>query len=193
MCPVGRLSTIRFIKQISVTACVLAFALVLVGCGTPASSLASPSAVATVSSTPSASPAPTGAITGALGFPSDFIPPSTVYAVNVADRRIFFSVDTPRYPLPMSVTMTPPSYTITGIVPGTYNVFAYRNDDRTYDRGGPGLHSRFFLTCAPPPAPSSCNDHTLLPVLVTSGQTVANVDVKDWIYDALKTTFPPRP
>ena len=180
-------------RKISVTACVLASAISLVGCGTPASSLASPSGVATVNPTPSPSLTPPGAITGQLGYPSDFIPPVTVYAVNVADKRIFFSVDTPRYPPAVIAPGPQAMYTITGIVPGTYNVFAYRNDDVSNDRGGPGLHSQFFQTCAPPPAPSSCNDHTLLPVLVNSGQTVAGVDVKDWYYDALKTAYPPRP
>ncbi|MEK6227644.1 MAG: hypothetical protein AABM40_15300 [Chloroflexota bacterium] len=112
----------------------------------------------------------------------------TVYAVNVADPRIFFSVETLRYP-PAVIAPGPQAiYTITGIVPGTYNVFAYRNDDVSNDRGGPGLHSRYLLLCVPPPAVASCIDHSLLPVVVTSGQTVAGIDVKDWAYDALKTS-----
>jgi hypothetical protein len=179
-------------KRISATLSVLMLTLVLAGCGSPAS-LASPSVVASPTSTPVPTAAPTGAISGQLGYPSDFIPPVTVYAVNVADPRIFFSVDTPRYPLAVVVPGPQAMYTIIGVAPGTYNVFAYRNDDVSNDSGGPGLHSQFFQTCAPPPAPSSCNDHRLLPVLVNSGQTVAGVDVKDWYYDALKTAYPPRP
>ena len=186
----GRAPTIRTMKKISAIACILTSALFLVGCGTTASSLASPSAVATVSSTPSASPAPLGAITGQLGYPAEFIPPVTVYAVNVADPRIFFSVDTLRYP-PVVIAPGPQAmYTIIGIVPGTYNVFAYRNDDVS---NGPGLHSQYLLKCVPPPATAICTDHSLLPVVVTGGQTVAGIDVKDWYYDRLKTSYPPRP
>ena len=167
--------------------------LAVAGCGTPASSLASPSVVATASSTPAAATAaPVGAITGLLQYPSDFIPPLTVYAISLTDQRVFFSVDTPRYPLPMSVTVIPPSYTITGVPPGTYNVFAYRNDVSNY-QGGPGLYSQYLLKCVPPTATAICTDHSLLPVLVKTGQTVAGIDVIDWYYDAQKTTFPPRP
>ena len=165
----------------------------LAACGTPASSLASPSVVATVRATAAPTAAPAGAITGLLQFPSDFIPPLTVYAISVTDKRVFFSVETPRYPIPMSATITPPTYTITGVVPGTYNVFAYRNDDLTYDRGGPGLYSQYLLKCKPPTATAICSDHSLLPVLVTTGQTVAGIDVIDWYYDSQKTAFPPRP
>jgi hypothetical protein len=78
---------------------------------------------------PTATAAPVGAITGQLGYPSEFIPPVTVYAVNVADPRIFFSVDTLRYPHAVIAPGPQAMYTITGIVPGTYNVFAHRNDN----------------------------------------------------------------
>jgi hypothetical protein len=181
------------VKKLSVTISVVVLALVVAGCGSPASSLPSPSLLATASATPAPTPTPPGAITGLLQFPSDFIPPLTVYAISLTDQRVFFSVETPRYPIPMSVTVIPPTYTISGVPPGTYNVFAYRNDDLTYDRGGPGLYSQYLLKCVPPTATSICSDHSLLPVLVKTGQTVAGIDVIDWYYDAQKTAFPPRP
>jgi hypothetical protein len=164
--------------------------LILAGCGTPASTLASASVVATA--TPIASPMP-GAITGQIGYPANFVPPVTVYAVNQADRRIFFSVDTLRYP-PATLLPGPQStYTITGVVPGTYIVFAYRNDHDPYDSGGPAVYSQHLLKCVPPPATAICDDHTLVPVVVQAGQTVAGIDVKDWLNNVQKVTAPPRP
>src|SRR5438132_7659561 len=63
---------------------------------TPAPVTSAPVAVtATLPSTgtPAATVAPAGAITGRLEYPSEFIPPLTVYAVSVSDPRVFFSVD----------------------------------------------------------------------------------------------------
>lgn len=193
MCLATCASTLRCMKKSSVTIFACALALVVAGCGSPASSVPPPSVVATASATPAPTAASPGAITGLLQYPSDFIPPLTVYAISLTDQRVFFSVETPRYPIPMSVTVIPPSYTITGVPPGTYNVFAYRNDDLTYDRGGPGLYSQYLLKCVPPTGTAICSDHSLLPVLVKTGQTVAGIDVIDWYYDAQKTAFPPRP
>ena len=171
-----------------------------------------PTATATATATPTASPvtptasptappptaAPTGTITGGLGYPSEFIPPLTVYAISVADQRVVFSVDTPRYPL---ATNTPPrpGYIITGVAPGTYYVLAYRNDDVNVEaKNRPGLYSRYVVQCIQPgertqPTPgTTCPpDHSLLPVTVRPGETTSQIDVKDWYYQ--QATYPPRP
>ena len=169
-------------------------------------------ATATPSATPTASPLATGTptapptavasglLTGSLGYPSEFIPPLTVYAISVADQRVFFSVDTPRYPL---ATNTPPrpSYTMTGVAPGTYYVLAYRNDDVNVEaKDAPGVYSQFVLQCLQPnaagstPAPGcSSNDHSLVPVTVRAGETVPRIDVTDWYYAPPRPSYPPRP
>lgn len=170
--------------------------LVLAGCGIRAGSVASPAVTATATAPlPSGSPAPkvaaVGTITGALGYPSNFIPPLSVYAVSVADKGIFFSVSTLRYPQPTSSGA--PGYTISGVAPGTYHVFAYRDDNDPNNHGGPGLYSQYLIKCVPPPATAVCDDHSLIAVTVNTGETVWNIDVKDWYYDAQTTTYPPRP
>jgi hypothetical protein len=159
--------------------------------------------------TPSPSPSPGGAITGALAYhteragrtvTSNYVPPFTVYALSVDDHRKFFSVDTPRYEGNV-LAGTRPSYTISGVAPGTYYVLAFRNDDVSGDRqakDSPPVHSRYVLECIQPversaPQRAICrNDHSLVPVTVRAGETVTGIDVTDWDYDE-QTTYPPRP
>jgi hypothetical protein len=171
---------------------------------TPSAASASPIA----SSSPSATAAAAGTMTGGLGYPSEFIPPLTVFAISVADQRVFFSVDTPRYgggpnASPPAATIAPgtrPMYTITGVAPGTYYVLAYRNDDVNVEaKNRPGVYSRYVLQCLQPteagstPAPgcSPPGDHSLVPVTVRAGETVSRIDVTDWYYQ--QETYPARP
>jgi len=163
---------------------------------------ATPTATATPSATPTAprTAVASGVLTGSLGYPSEFIPPLTVYAISVADQRVFFSVDTPRYPL---ATNTPPrpSYTMTGVAPGTYYVLAYRNDDVNVEaKDAPGVYSQYVLQCLQPnaagstPAPGcSSSDHSLVPVTVRASETVPRIDVTDWYYGPVSPSYPPRP
>jgi hypothetical protein len=151
------------------------------------------SAPATPVPTPTAQP---GAITGRFGYGSDFIPPVTVYAISTTDQRVWYSVDfagvgnPPRPTLPPGVTE--PTYTITGVAPGTYWVVAYRNDGQLPD---PGYYSRqpdCFRTTPRGP----CPDVTLIPVTVIAGQTVSGIDVLTWgppPPGQPSPTFPPRP
>lgn len=196
-------------KKICGSLSVLALVFVLASCGSPAGSLAAPSAVTTSSSAPVA--VAVGTITGSLGYPADFIPPTTAYAVNVADPRIFFSVDTPRYGggpgSPPSATIVPgvrPSYTIADVALGTYYVFAYRNDNDPNYRGGPALHSQFVIKCIRPALAGTavgaeCNsdtaDHSLVRVTVRAGETVSRIDIMDWTssQQVQQGTLPPRP
>jgi hypothetical protein len=168
---------------------------------TPTSTATTPASappVATVSPTPSA---PTGsAITGRFGYPSDFMPALTVYAISVNDPRVFFSVEfagfgnPPRPTLPPGVSQA--TYTLTGIAPGTYYVLAYRNDNSP----GLGVYSQHTVKCfqatqggqTSTPAPGcSANDHSLLPVTVRAGETVSRIDITDWVFQ--QNGYPPRP
>jgi hypothetical protein len=165
---------------------------------TPSATTASPPTTVTPTAPPTA--AASGVLTGSLGYPSEFIPPLTVYAISVADQRVFFSVDTPRYPL---ATNTPPrpSYTMTGVAPGTYYVLAYRNDNVNVEaKDAPGVYSQYVVQCLQPnaagstPAPGcSSTDHSLVPVTVRAGETVPRIDVTDWYYVPPRPSYPPRP
>jgi hypothetical protein len=141
-----------------------------------------------------------GAITGRFGYPSDFIPALTVYAISVNDPKVFLSVDfagvgnPPRPTPPPGVSQ--PTYTLTGIAPGTYYVLAYRNDQNS----GLAAYTRYTVECEQAtqggqfstPAPAcAANDHSLLPVTVRAGETVSRIDITDWVFQ--QNGYPPRP
>jgi hypothetical protein len=162
-----------------------------------------PAPTPTPTSSPTASPpatVQTGAITGRFGYPSDFIPALTVYAISVSDPKVFFSVDFPGYGNPPRPTLPPgvsqPTYTITGIAPGTYYVLAYRNDNNP----GIGVYTHYTVDCtqattggqSSTPAPGcAAADQSLLPVTVHAGETVSRIDITDWVFQ--QNGYPPRP
>lgn len=173
---------------------------------TPTAATASPSASGAASATARA----TGAITGRLGYPSDFVPPVTVYAISVSDPNVWFSTDTPRFGNPLSATPPPggptwpPSgpgtYLISGITPGSYYVIAYRNDNPETPglKNLPGGFTQAAAKCSssdpavPSPPPGPCPyDRSLVPVTVTAGQTVSHVDIVDWFLQG--GNYPSRP
>ena len=204
----------RYVVYATAVAAVLVLALVaVVGLRNDNTVVAPPSLTATASPTPTvavttaqvatASPTPipaTGTITGRLGYPSDFIPPLTVYAINVNDPRIFFSLDVAGFGNPPRPTVPPgesqPTYTMTGIAPGTYYVLAYRNDNNP----GIGVYTQYTVNCqqatqggqfsTPPPA-CAANDQSLLPVMVRAGETVSRIDITDWVFQ--QNGYPLRP
>ena len=119
-----------------------------------------------------------GAITGLVAYPAEGHPAMTIIAFSKTDRSIFFLVDIPQATAP---PRTP--YTITGVRPGTYNVFAYAMGN---DRAG-GAYTQ-YVKCG---LNASCSDHTLIDVTVRAGETVRDIDVSDWYGPT--DTFPPRP
>lgn len=165
-----------------------------------ASAAPTPTASATPSSTATPAPtaAPVGAITGLFRYPTGgFLPALTTYAVSVADSRVFFSVATPRFFRDVTPAPTPSgpfgSYTITGLAPGTYYVFAYRDSDLGGPPDLPGLYSQYLFKCVPPPTTADCTDHSLIPVTVRAGETVSGIDIADWLGYPTTATYPPRP
>lgn len=118
---------------------------------------------------------PRGAIAGTLGFPSEEVPPMRVYAIAEG------------WPGHYSVTTSAKqaTFTINDLRPGRYVVVAYPT---TADAGDAvGAWSR-FVECGMTVA---CKDHSLIPVVVTAGQTTAGVNVADWYADP--GTFPREP
>lgn len=178
----------------------------------PVSSTSTPTAtplLQTASSNPTISaPSPTvpptatpeaGAITGRLGYPSDFIPPVTVYAISTTDPRVWYSVNyagvgNPPRPTPQPGT-SGDTYTITGVAPGTYWVVAYRNDATGPMLGpDPGYYSR-AAACLRIPNSGGCPDQTLIPATVIAGQTTSGIDIVVWgpPREQPLPTLPPRP
>jgi len=179
---------------------------------TPATPTAAPPTVLAATSVPVASLSPTpsaattGTITGRLGYPSDFVPPVTVYAISAFDSSVWFSTVTPRFGNPLSATLPPgptwPStgpgtYSISGVAPGTYYVIAYRNDTPDPQvKLSAAAYTQSTAKCGaynlPTPLPGPCPyDHSLVPVTVTAGQTVSRIDIVDWFL--LGGNYPPRP
>ena len=160
-----------------------------------------PASTASVTASASHSPSPASAvITGRLGYPSDFIPPLTIYAVSVTDPHTFFSTNTPRYGNDPSAPPTPgapiPPYALS-VTPGTYYVYGLRND---LGGGviGPGavVYSSYTVKCqqaSPSPTGPCQQSHDPLPVTVRAGETVDRIDLTDWFCNTPGSTCPPRP
>jgi hypothetical protein len=149
------------------------------------------SATPTATSAASASSAPTatsgppalGTVTGRLGYPSDFIPALAIYALptnNMADGRyVIFTERTGSAPAgSVTYTMQVPA--------GTYYFVAYGREAPAGNKNG-GAYTK-YVTCGMQPP---CSDHTLIPVTVTGGQTVSDIDIRDWY--AGQDAYPPRP
>lgn len=113
----------------------------------------------------------TGTIRGKLSFPSEQIPPLTIFAIRIDNGlSTYYSIET---------TQNQFSYAI-DVDPGIYNVYAFRDDFA-------GAYTR-YVTCG---MGSNCSDHTPLPVAVKAGKTVKNIHLKDWYAPA--GSFPTRP
>ena len=116
-----------------------------------------------------------GAIAGHLSYPSEAIPELRVAAFEAADPGQYYFVDT----VPNQNT-----YRIDGVPAGTYHVVAYVLDP-AYDIAGG------YSRAVPCGLQSSCDDHSLLEVVVRAGQVTENINPGDWY--APKGAFPPQP
>ena len=131
-----------------------------------------------VTGVPSTQPLTAGAITGLVGYPAEGHPAITLCAFGATDRSVYFCVDVPQ------ATAPPKSpYTISGIRPGTYQLFGFAAGN---DRAG-GAYTE-YVRCG---LRASCSDHTLIDVGVRAGETVRDIEVSDW-YGPTET-YPRRP
>lgn len=129
--------------------------------------------VTTVSPTSSTQTAAKGEIAGTLGYPSEGIPPLTVYAFDTTNEKKYFKLNT-------KVNQT--SFTISDVDPGSYYVVAYTKDSESS-----GGYTK-AVSCG---LSVDCTDHSLIAVSVKAGETTSGVDVKDWY--APEGTFPKKP
>ena len=127
-----------------------------------------------------------GTLAGKLSYPSEFIPPMRVAAFNLADGKAYF-VDTAKNQAEYSLN----------VPAGTYYVVSYPHDGtpgntgqvNSYTLGG-GPFAGGYTQMVPCGLSVGCDDHSLLPVTVTAGET-ASADPGDWY--APDGTFPPMP
>jgi hypothetical protein len=119
---------------------------------------------------------PTGVISGTLSYPSEALPAQRVVAWNVTDGTHYFMdtlADQSDYQLEVPI--------------GTYHVVAYVLGGEGFPSGLAGGYSQ-MVACG---LTASCTDHTLLPVVVTAGGNLTNIDPGDWY--AGSDAFPSMP
>lgn len=112
------------------------------------------------------SPVLAGAIAGAIAFPSQLVPPMTVYASELDTSRVHS----------VQLVRGQASFTVE-VPPGRYVVFVAPNEP-----GAPnvyGAYTRYSL-CVSQAADANCEDHALVPVAVTAKAPHAAVTIDDW-------------
>lgn len=167
-CTLSPYSTdISFSVSAPTPACVVVYAENLSGMGDPLKPLVQ----VPVTVTPSA--AATGSIAGALNYPSHFIPPLRVYAINTSSGQGYY----------IETLLNQGTFTMIGLPPATYHVLARPRETTALIAG--------YTNAVPCGLGVECNDHTLIPVTVTAGTTTSSVNVFDWY--APPGTFPPDP
>lgn len=151
-------------------ACVVVYAENLSGIGDPLTPLVQ------VSVTLAPSAAATGSIAGALNYPSHFIPPLRVYAINTSSGQGYY----------IETVLNQGTFTMLGLPPATYYVLARPRD---LPPATPLIAG--YNNAVPCGLWVECTDHILIPVTVTAGATSSGVNVSDWY--APPGTFPPEP
>lgn len=108
-----------------------------------------------------------GMITGSLAYPSEILPPQRVVAFEANDPNNYF----------MTEIRTGGTYSLE-VPPRTYFVLAYLISPE--DLGAtPGLAGA-YSEAVPCGLTVECEDHSLIPVVVTPGETVEGIDPVDW-------------
>ena len=114
---------------------------------------------------------PRGVISGKLSYPSERIPPLTIFAIRIDNGlSTYYSIQTAADTFSYSIEVDP----------GIYHLLVYRDDLA-------GGYTK-YVTCG---LGDYCSDHSLLPVVVTAGDTIQDIDLLDWYAPA--GTFPSRP
>jgi len=119
-----------------------------------------------------------GAIAGHLSFPSDCIPPLRVCALSTTDPSRYQCVIT---------GSEQKTYRIDSVHPDDYYVLVYRVSVNRLESRNPGAYSRMVL-CG---LKKDCTDHALIPVTITAGKTVNDINPADWY--APPNAFPVEP
>ena len=128
--------------------------------------------------TPPVPPGAPGAIAGRLSYPSEFIPPLRIYAIDPAAPG--------RYRV-LHTAQNQQTYQIAGVAPGTYSVFAIAYSLAAQLDAFNGAYTR-AVACG---LSAGCTDHTPIAVQVRPGVVADGVDLRDWY--APPGTYPRPP
>lgn len=125
---------------------------------------------------PTATKPVTGAISGELGYPSEYIPPLRVVAFDI-DSETYFYVDTQH---------NQREYEMSDLPPGIYHVVAFVREE------GPDIPGGFsqFVLCG---MTQDCENHELVEVNVTPGETTQDVDPIDFYIHPEEAGWPENP
>src|ERR1041385_6364064 len=154
--------------------------MVILACNIPVNTRPTATAVLTITFTPqptevSATMTPpstevtqtNGTVTGKLSYPSEFLPAMRVALFSLTDGKAYF-VDTAKGQGEYSIQ----------VPPGNYYVVSYPFEGTPGNTGqvdsytlGGGPFAGGYTPMVPCGLNANCNDHTLLPVTVTAGQT----------------------
>lgn len=117
--------------------------------------------------TPTKTQVPQATISGQLSYPSEFLPPQRIVAMDVNDRDTYFVTE----------GRADGTYTVE-VPPGTYFILAYLMDPAAIG-APPGLAGAYSqaVVCG---LRVACEDHSLVPVAVMPGQAVTGIDPADW-------------
>lgn len=156
----------------AVGACALSLVAGVLACSLPRASTPVPSDTPTApAATHTVPPAGPGTVSGAVCFPSEAIPPMTLYFANVLTGEV-----TRLDHLDGSA-----SYTVS-LEPGSYVAFAW-----TSDSGLAGSYSN----AVPCGLSVSCTDHSPIQFTVTPGSTLSGIDICDWYGGPADVPTPP--
>jgi len=142
-----------------------------------------PSKVATATATFTDTPEPTATLTpsptlieknvlGKICFPGEEIPAMTAYFEETGKGTI----------VELPIQKNQSSYEV-NLQPGTYIAYAWLED---FSRGG--LYSR-AIACG---MKAGCDDHTLLPFIVTGRKVLSGIDLCDWFAGPFNVPYPPN-
>jgi hypothetical protein len=111
--------------------------------------------------------APSGSIAGRAGYPSEGVPPMTIYAIPVAGSGSTLYTS--------QTIKNQGNYTIVNVPAGTYEVYAAPSG---------ALAGTHFMAAYTKDVPcgysTTCTDHSVIPVVVRPGQAVTGIDPDDF-------------
>ncbi|MGD8405636.1 MAG: hypothetical protein PVJ21_18400 [Anaerolineales bacterium] len=118
-----------------------------------------------------------GSISGRLGYPSEVIPALRVVAFDTNSDNFYY----------VETIYNQTTYQISDLPVGSYHVVAYTLGGGSFPAGLAGGYTQ----AVPCGQTQECSDHSLIPVEVSPGQDIPDIDPIDWVFE--ENSFPPMP